>query len=249
MKHSEIPSIHTGVDCDDTQTIFFFPSSSLSYYSASPEGNPHYRHLYRVRDGHHDLRGQGQTRGRRPPAASSAPECLTCQLVTTANETESEVALLLRRHHLQLKKDDGTELPTAAVDGGCLYNEVSFSPDLSHFAVDCKGPDVPRTLLYQTRGRGEEEEEEKEGEEGEKGEEGEEGEEEEVEEKGEQWPKMLSELENNSKLREEAVNMSLPKVRIIEVPLSSGYQARVKLILPPEVGLYTFATYPLLLQV
>ena len=39
------------------------------------------------------------------------------------------------------------------------------------------------------------------------------------------------------------------QVRIFEIPLSSGYTARVKLILPPEVTLHTFATFPLLLQV
>ena len=31
---------------------------------------------------------------------------------------------------------------------GCLYNEARFSTGLGYFVVDCKGPDVPRVLLY-----------------------------------------------------------------------------------------------------
>ena len=114
-----------------------------SYYTASPEGSPHHRHLYRVRDDPDSQQRQ-------------VPECLTCQLTYLANETESEVALLLRRHHLQFKKKDGP-LPTVQVQKGCLFNEVDFSPDLSYFAVSCKGPGLPRILLYQTRGKEQEE--------------------------------------------------------------------------------------------
>ena len=31
---------------------------------------------------------------------------------------------------------------------GCLYNEAHFSKGLGYFLVDCKGPDVPKVILY-----------------------------------------------------------------------------------------------------
>jgi hypothetical protein len=43
--------------------------------------------------------------------------------------------------------------------------------------------------------------------------------------------------------------MSLPKIRVFSVPLSSGYKAWVKLYLPPEITVHTFTSYPLVVDV
>ena len=59
-------------------------------------------------------------------------------------------------------------------------------------------------------------------------------------------------LDDNAALRARAVNMSLPKVRMFRVPLSSesgGYEAAVRLYLPPEITFETFTSFPLLVQV
>ncbi len=149
-------------------TIFF----PLSYYTASPAGSPHYRHLYRLRDD--DSGGD---------PSNSVPECITCLLSFVRNETESEVSLLLRRFHLQHKPD--TPLPLVEAEGGCLYNEAHFSRDLSHFAVQCRGPEVPRTVLFRGGEGGDYEEEE---------------------------AQYLGVLEDNARLRTDVVNMTLPKV-------------------------------------
>ena len=50
-------------------------------------------------------------------------------------------------------------------------------------------------------------------------------------------------------LRARAANMSLPKIRVFSIPLSSGYKAWVKLYLPPEITVHTFTSYPLVVDV
>ena len=58
-------------------------------------------------------------------------------------------------------------------------------------------------------------------------------------------------LDDNGALRARAANMSLPKVRMFRVPLtaSGGYEAAVRLYLPPEITFDTFTSFPLLVQV
>ena len=57
-------------------------------------------------------------------------------------------------------------------------------------------------------------------------------------------------LDDNGALRARAANMSLPKVRMFRVPLAaSGYEAAVRLYLPPEITAETFTSFPLLVQV
>jgi len=40
--------------------------------------------------------------------------------------------------------------PPVAPPGGCLWNEAHFSHDLTFLAVDCRGPQVPQTLIIKT---------------------------------------------------------------------------------------------------
>ena len=59
-------------------------------------------------------------------------------------------------------------------------------------------------------------------------------------------------LDDNDALRARAANMSLPKVRMFRVPLTAGgggYEAAVRLYLPPEITFETFTSFPLLVQV
>ena len=126
-------------------------------------------------------------------------------------------------------------LPVVGVLKGCLYSDAKFSTGMSYYALDCKGPDLPKTLLFETTTN-----------------------------------KQITELNLNPGLRQKVSNMSLPNVRIFDVPLSktassthypsnsvntgpaggiSAYNASVKLFLPPEINVETFTSYPLVVQV
>lgn len=72
---------------------------------------------------------------------------MTCHLIEVTNETETEVSLFLRNHVAEKSKTK-VELPQVVTHAGCLYNEAHFSRDLGMFVLDCRGPDVPRVLLF-----------------------------------------------------------------------------------------------------
>ena len=83
--------------------------------------------------------------------------------------------------------------------------------------------------------------------------------------------KQIAVLNSNFDLNETVSNMSLPLIRIFDVPLSTAsyssefssfpstssnirgdetmYNASVKLYLPPEINVKTFMSYPLVVQV
>ena len=129
-------------------------------------------------------------------------------------------------------------LPVVKALKGCLYNEVRFSKGMSYYVLDCKGPGIPRVLLFKTATN-----------------------------------KQITVLNNNTPLRQKVLNMSLPNVRIIDVPLTkskfessqysssessntamndahlSEYNATVKLYLPPEITVETFTSFPLIVEV
>ena len=64
-----------------------------------------------------------------------------------------------------------------------------------------------------------------------------------------QPPKLLSYLDNSTSLANQVTNMSMPNVRLFNVTLSSGYNATVRLFLPPEITVETFTSYPLIVEV
>ena len=129
-------------------------------------------------------------------------------------------------------------LPVKEVLKGCLYNAAKFSKGMSYYALDCKGPGVPKVLLFDTKNN-----------------------------------KQIAVLNSNAALQQTVSNMSLPIVRIFDVPLSTttaysnqfpapstnsdtmgndnsaGYNASVRLFLPPEINVKTFMSYPLVVQV
>lgn len=147
------------------------------------------------------------------------PECLTCDLIEIRNRTESEISLLLRKYQIQGRNKEDRKLPTIKVPEGCLYNKAVFSKALKYFVINCLGPDVPKVLLYKS-------DSEKDGK-----------------------VEKIADLDENEWLREKVKNMTLPKVRIFRVPLRSGYNATVKVILPEEINIETFGSYPLIIQV
>ena len=61
--------------------------------------------------------------------------------------------------------------------------------------------------------------------------------------------RMITVLDANIGLKKEISRMTLPKVRLFNVTLSSGYVASVRLFLPPEISIETFKSYPLVVQV
>ena len=119
----------------------------------------------------------------------------------------------MRKHTLDFAPDE--PLPSVLTPSGCLYNEAVFSRDLSYFVLECKGPGVPRVLLYKT----------------------------------ETTERLRDVLDDNGELRARAANMTLPKMRTFQVPTSSGFEATVKVFLPPEITVHTFASYPFIVQV
>ena len=129
-------------------------------------------------------------------------------------------------------------LPIQEITKGCLYNTAKFSQGMSYYVLECKGPGVPKVYLFHTSTN-----------------------------------KQISLLNNNAALEKAVSNMSLPIVRIFDVPLpasnsasnkfgssstssnlmgegsTSGYNASVRLFLPPEINVKTFMSYPLVVQV
>ena len=108
---------------------------------------------------------------------------------------------------------------------------------MSYYTLDCKGPGLPKVLLFETKTN-----------------------------------KEIAVLNSNSGLNKTVSNMSLPIVRIFDVPLPtssslnefsatstntnvggdksvSSYNASVRLFLPPEISVETFMSYPLVVQV
>lgn len=62
-------------------------------------------------------------------------------------------------------------------------------------------------------------------------------------------PRMLMVLQNNTLLREKISKMALPQIKTFPVQISGGYQAHVRLHLPPGLREDEITRYPLVVQV
>lgn len=62
-------------------------------------------------------------------------------------------------------------------------------------------------------------------------------------------PKLLLVLQNNTVLRERISKMALPQIKTFPVQISGGYQAHVRLHLPPGLREDEITRYPLVVQV
>ena len=142
--------------------------------------------------------------------------------------------------HFEMTDSESTGIegiiPVQEVLKGCLYNTAKFSKGMSYYVLNCKGPGIPKVLLFETKTN-----------------------------------KQIAVLNSNLDLAKTVSNMSLPLVRIFDVPLSTAsqssefssssssnnmgdekasvYNASVKLYLPPEINVKTFMSYPLVVQV
>lgn len=144
----------------------------------------------------------------------------------------------------------------------CLYHNAVFSPRLSYFVLECKGPGIPNARLYSTKGL----------------------------HTGlhtgphtgphagshagshaashagshagvhaaphagshnqtEPGPLFIATLQNNTRLQELASKMALPQVKTFPVQISGGYYAQVRLHLPPGLREEEITRYPLVVQV
>jgi hypothetical protein len=62
-------------------------------------------------------------------------------------------------------------------------------------------------------------------------------------------PKLLATLQNNTQLIERASKMALPQVKTFPVQISGGYNAQVRLHLPPGLREEEITRYPLVVHV
>ncbi|XP_044263326.1 inactive dipeptidyl peptidase 10 isoform X1 [Tribolium madens] len=62
-------------------------------------------------------------------------------------------------------------------------------------------------------------------------------------------PKLIVNLQNNTKLREMVAKMAMPQIKTFPVQISGGYQAHVRLHLPPGLREDEITRYPLVVQV
>ena len=132
----------------------------------------------------------------------------------------------------------------------CLYHNAVFSPRLSYFVLECKGPGIPNARLYSTKGlhghahahahghahaqvqvhaqaRGHNQ----------------------TEAAPVPAPAFIATLQNNTRLQELAAKMALPQVKTFPVQISGGYYAQVRLHLPPGLREEEITRYPLVVQV
>lgn len=64
-----------------------------------------------------------------------------------------------------------------------------------------------------------------------------------------QPPRLITSLQNNTRLLERASKMALPQVKTFPVQISGGYHAQVRLHLPPGLREEEITKYPLVVQV
>lgn len=114
--------------------------------------------------------------------ASASPECLTCELLTSANQK-------------------------------CRYSGATFSTNVSYYVLSCIGPGVPEITLYDKSGE------------------------------------RLLYWDTNQELRASLVNITLPRIKYLSVPISGAMAAQVKLFLPPGLEEAGARKYPLLVHV
>ncbi|XP_022916114.1 inactive dipeptidyl peptidase 10 isoform X2 [Onthophagus taurus] len=198
--------------------------NDVIYFLGIPEGKPGQQHLYRVAS--------------MPPrhgAPLQQPICLTC----VAEPTPTEPPFYFYDHEFAVKNrpkseewpegEDADEYTTPTprrrrkkpkevrIERPCLFHNAIFNPiSSSHYVLECLGPGVPTSSLYQATIP---------------------------------TPKLLMVLQNNSLLRERLEKMALPQIKTFPVRISGGFQAHVRLHLPPGLREEEITRYPLVVQV
>ncbi|KAJ1526921.1 hypothetical protein ONE63_008469 [Megalurothrips usitatus] len=253
------------------------------YYLGVPEGRPGQLHLYVVSSA---ALGQGE--------AAPLPRCLTCtpeagESSAAGSSYYSQAATDTARTEDsgQDDWDDGehsTEPPVTTQQPGrkkekpaaappveeilirpCLYHNAVFSPRLTYFVLECKGPGIPNARLYKTRGvhnhttptygqghgqaHGQGHSQGHGQGHGHGHGHGQHGQGPAAPEVPEVGPVLVTTLQNNTRLQELASRMALPQVKTFPVQISGGYYAQVRLHLPPGLREEEITRYPLVVQV
>ncbi|XP_072156634.1 inactive dipeptidyl peptidase 10 isoform X2 [Bemisia tabaci] len=206
----------------------------LAYYLGVPSDDPAQLHLYSV-----------ETEAPITGGPIAKPICLTCPASpnappvihyegasTTSAKSGSDPSKMFYDAEEEVQEQAPTNEPSTKkkrkktgeerekleeLYKPCTYHNVVFSPDLSHYVLECLGPGIPTVSLYATNPNGK--------------------------------PRLLTILQNNTKLHERVSKIALPQVKTFPVQISGGYQAHVRLHFPPGLKEEEITRYPLVLHV
>ncbi|KAE8740739.1 hypothetical protein FOCC_FOCC013759 [Frankliniella occidentalis] len=251
------------------------------YYLGVPEGRPGQLHLYVVGSA---ALGQGE--------AAPVPRCLTCtpdkgeaggstssyynQAATDTARTEdagqdewddlehsTEPPVTTQQPTRKKEKTAPVPRVEEILVRPCLYHNAVFSPKLTYFVLECKGPGIPNARLFRTRaprnrtaethspghapsyGQGQGQGQAHQGHAPGHGQ----GHQGHAQDGPDHAPLFLATLQNNTRLQELASKMALPQVKTFPVQISGGYYAQVRLHLPPGLREEEITRYPLVVQV
>jgi inactive dipeptidyl peptidase 10 len=193
---------------------------TYSYFMATPEISPGHQHLYRVTA--------------TPPATGIAlpsPTCLTCSSTSADYPRMTAAAAAKAEVSWEAGSDeDGNGMDSfsdtdygAASDlpNTCQYFTATFAPSNNEYAlIECLGPEIPTSWIYKFS----------------------------VDpSKDAISPVYL--LQNNTELKKRVAKVAMPQVRTFPVMISGGYNAQVRLYLPPGLREDEITKYPTVVHV
>lgn len=193
--------------------------------------NPSRQHLYRVSS--------------TPPKYGDAlirPQCLTCtqaeverKLSTTSSpprlvtdwdddweDDDDEAILSIHTTPIPRRKRQRKEQQPKEEPILCQYFEASFAPGPHALAlIECLGPTVPHSAIYRIP----------------------------IDFHNQKPLQPIFHVQNNTLLRQRVASIAMPQVKSFPVLISGGYQAHVRLLLPPGLREDEITRYPMILHV
>jgi inactive dipeptidyl peptidase 10 len=199
---------------------FLFSIQIYRYYLATPELFPGHQHLYRV--------------AATPPANGNAlpnPDCLTCSPISANNPLMTAAAAAMKAEVTWENEDDGNLFDTPissdfeevndSLPRACQYFTATFAPNNNEYAlVECLGPEIPTSWIYKFSVDSD---------------------------KQPITPIYL--IQNNTELKERVSRIAMPQVKSFPVIISGGYQAQVRMFLPPGLREDEITKYPMVVHV
>lgn len=191
-----------------------------SYFLATPELFPGHQHLYRV--------------AAIPPAVGvslPAPDCLTCSPISANNPLMTAAAAKAKAEVSWDSDEDAnfSDSPTSndfdevneSLPRACQYFSVTFAPNNDEYAlVECLGPEIPTSWIYKFSADAE---------------------------KDTITPIYL--IQNNTELKARVARIAMPQIKSFPVIISGGYQAQVRMFLPPGLREDEITKYPMVVHV
>ncbi|XP_054275243.1 inactive dipeptidyl peptidase 10-like [Macrosteles quadrilineatus] len=210
-------------------------TNQIVYYLGVPQNKPGQLHLYAV-----------SSAVPRSGTPLTVPQCLTCGAPVPALTTHYEGAATLgsgtrdtydwedqpepatttEEPERKRRKKKEPSFRLEPLYRPCTYHNIYFSPGLQYYIDECLGPGIPTVTLYTTYGKNTS-----------------------APAIENIQPQLLATLQNNSKLYDRISKVALPQVKTFPVQISGGYQAQVRLHLPPGLREEEITRYPLVLQV